>query len=79
LEFKRMSTEQVLSGYITEADFAEAVSRSVRQIQNWRRQRVGPPPTYIGRCPYYRLEAIHAWLLSREIAPDSKPRRRRAS
>jgi hypothetical protein len=38
-----------------------------RTLQRWRRRRIGPSVTFLGRVPYYRQESTRAWLLAREM------------
>lgn len=67
----------VLAGYIDEPSFARQIKRRRRTVQEWRRLGKGPPVTWVGRTPYYRIEAAHDWLLSREKqAPRERAGRR---
>jgi hypothetical protein len=56
----------LLSGYIDEHELAEELEHDVRTLRGWRRRGKGPPFVVIGRRPYYRLEAVYAWLREME-------------
>lgn len=66
----------VLSDKMTESEFAEEVGRSVRTLQLWRAQRVGPPFIRLGRQILYRRQAVQDWLASLE---QEQPRARRSA
>ena len=61
-----LATEKILSDYLTERELAEQLGRGPRTIQRWRAMRQGPTPTFIGATPVYRIDAVRAWLRSRE-------------
>jgi hypothetical protein len=69
-------TDNILSEYISEEDFARQQGISVRTLSWQRRYRKGPPWTKIGRKVFYRRSAIAAWLLSREQGGEPDERRR---
>jgi hypothetical protein len=60
-----MSTN-ILAEYLTRTKLAEQLDKSARTLARWEVLRIGPPVTYIGREPYYRIDAVHDWLKSRE-------------
>lgn len=62
-------SQNVLSDYFTEAQAAEQLNRRPRTLKAWRDRRVGPPVTYIGTTPYYRIDSLRDWLLSLEGKP----------
>jgi hypothetical protein len=59
-------TTKLLLGYLTEPELARELKRSRRTVIRWRVERRGPPVTYVGRTPMYRLDSAIAWLKSRE-------------
>lgn len=61
---------------ISRQDFAALAGKSLRTIDRWHALGIGPARTAIGRTPYYRLEAVKAWLLDNEVQ-RCPPRRRR--
>jgi transcriptional regulator GlxA family with amidase domain len=69
------TTGGLLADYLTEDALAKQLNVTARTLQRWRRQRVGPPVTYIGRVPYYRVESSRAWLMQREV-PMVRERKR---
>ena len=60
-------TDGLLDDYLTEDELAKELDLAPRTLQRWRRQRTGPPVTFIGRVPYYRVEGVRVWLLEREM------------
>lgn len=63
---------QLLRGFVSEAEFAAAIGKSVRTLRIWRNRRFGPAYTRIGRAIYYREEAIRSWLQTVEIEPRGR-------
>jgi predicted DNA-binding transcriptional regulator AlpA len=55
-----------IDGLLTEDQAAEALGVVKASLRNWASRRQGPPRIRIGRKIYYRLEAINAWIGSRE-------------
>jgi len=62
------ATLNVARDLLTEAQLADELGRSVRTIQRWRAQRVGPPFIRLGREIRYRPDAVRDWLLANEQA-----------
>jgi phage terminase Nu1 subunit (DNA packaging protein) len=56
----------LLAGYLTEQQAADQLGVGLRTLRTWRRQGLGPPITYLGRRPVFRLEALRDWLRQRE-------------
>jgi hypothetical protein len=73
-----MSTTEggLLADFYTEQELAEEVRKDIRTVQRWRKLRIGPPVTFVGKTPFYRKPAARAWLSRRERTP---PDRRRGS
>jgi hypothetical protein len=72
----------ILAGYLTERELASQLRVTVRSLQLWKVKRTGPPVTSIGCRPYYRKDAVAAWLASLEmpmVREPSRKRRRRAA
>ena len=63
----------IFAGLIPEAEYARLAKRSQRQIQRDRAAGRGPKVTWLGRSPYYQVEAIQEWLLSQEREPSARP------
>ena len=61
-----MTMPAVLDGYIDRPTLAKQINKSIRTLERWERERIGPPITRIGQTVFYRLEALSAWLRSRE-------------
>jgi hypothetical protein len=56
----------VLDGYISEADLARQLNRSVRTLQRLAARRLGPPRTMVGRLIFYNIEHVREWLSQQE-------------
>jgi len=65
---ERSKAAPAIPGYMTKADTAAYLSKSEATLDRWHRLRVGPVRTMIGRTPFYREEALKAWLLAQEQA-----------
>lgn len=59
----------LLKGYYTRGGLAKELGRSERTLERWEVQRTGPPITYIGRTPYYKIESVEVWLKGLEKKP----------
>jgi hypothetical protein len=72
--------DNYLKGFVEETDYAKIRGSSLRTCQRDRHLRISPPYVKIGRRVFYRVEAIQAWLISRErSAPDSRAPGQRAT
>jgi hypothetical protein len=69
----------LLADFISEAALARQLDVDIRSVQRWKALGLGPPYTMVGRRPVYRLEAVRAWLLSREKKPPRERAGRRQS
>ena len=58
--------DSILSEYLSDGETAEQLHRTPRTLQRWRRSRIGPPVTWVGRDPYYFKPSLLAWLRSQE-------------
>jgi hypothetical protein len=45
---------------------AAELGKDPRTLLRWRRERSGPPVTYIGKTPLYNQESAKAWLKRQE-------------
>ena len=61
-----MSETKILGDYLDEPALAKELGRSTRTIARWRAKRKGPAPTFIGRAPVYRIDAVRNWLKAKE-------------
>jgi hypothetical protein len=61
-----MSAENILEDYLPQPKLAEQLGKSTRTLGRWATLRIGPPVTYIGREPHYRIDAVREWLAGRE-------------
>jgi hypothetical protein len=63
----------LLKEYFSEHELAVELGRNARTLKRWRDARTGPPVTFIGRVPYYRIASVRQWLQ----AGESRMSRRR--
>ena len=69
---KHRLTENLL----TQAELAEALGKSPRTIQRWRKARRAPPAIVIGNSTFFKIQSVQAWLDDHESGQD-KPKKRR--
>ncbi len=67
-----MATIEILADYLTQAELAKQVDRSIRTLERWHRLRVGPVPTVIGKQKLYHIDDVRVWLKAqrRETKPS---------
>jgi len=59
----------ILSEYLTKAELAAQLHRSIRSVDRWALTGDGPPCVRIGRRTLYRRAAVVDWLRRLEITP----------
>jgi helix-turn-helix protein len=59
----------VLDDWMTEAEAAAAVKKSVRTLRVWRKRGLGPPYAFFGRTVRYRKPAFIEYFRAVEINP----------
>jgi hypothetical protein len=64
-----MSKPSLLAESYSEKELAAQLRKSERALQRMRKLRIGPPFFFIGKTPYYRIEAARAWLRANEVQP----------
>ena len=75
-----METEtqnHILREYLTKAELAAQLNRSIRSIDRWTLTGDGPPCVRIGRKSLYRREAVLEWLRGLESSPNTSGRKQR--
>jgi hypothetical protein len=60
----------LLADYITRPELAEELGVTIRTLERWSQQRIGPPAT-LGAVRYRRA-AVTAWFLSQEQTSPRK-------
>jgi hypothetical protein len=55
-----------LANYSTEEDTAKGLGVCVKTLRNWRRDKRGPPVTFVGNRPYYFDPSTVKWLREQE-------------
>jgi hypothetical protein len=67
----------ILNEYLTKAELAAQLHRSIRSLDRWALTGDGPPCIRIGRRSLYRRAAVVEWLRSLETTPRRVGRRQR--
>ena len=75
-DLMEQSSNNILSEYLTKAELAAQLHRTIRSIDRWALTGDGPPSIRLGKTTLYRRESVLGWLRSRETSPVF-PRRRR--
>ena len=67
-----MATVEILADYLTQAELAKQVRRSIRTLERWDRLRIGPVTTVIGKQKLYHIDDVRVWLKAqrRETKPS---------
>jgi hypothetical protein len=66
--------DNLLAGFIPLTAVAKALGVSMRTMQRYNAQRIGPPCIRIGNTFICRIESVQTWLMSLEVTP-ARPRR----
>lgn len=69
----------ILSEYLTKAELAAQLHRSIRSVDRWALTGDGPPCIRIGRRSLYRRAAVVEWLRGLEITPGRVGRKQRGA
>jgi hypothetical protein len=64
-----MGKPSLLAESYSERELARQLRKSPRALQRMRALRIGPPFFFVGKTPYYRIEAARAWLRANEVQP----------
>jgi hypothetical protein len=67
--------DSILSEYLTKAELADELNRSVRSVDRWALTGDGPPCIRIGRRTLYRRAAVLEWLRALETEHRSNRRK----
>jgi hypothetical protein len=59
----------ILNEYLTKAELAAQLHRSIRSVDRWALSGDGPPCIRIGRRTLYRRAAVVEWLRGLEMTP----------
>jgi hypothetical protein len=51
------------------AELARQLNRAPATLERWRKRRIGPAPTMVGKTPYYKMSTVQAWLQAQERTP----------
>jgi hypothetical protein len=67
-----------LDEWLTEAEAAAEVDKSVRTLRQWRKRRIGPPYALFGRTVRYRKTSFIEHFRASEITPARERRSERS-
>ena len=62
---------QFSTEYISQAELAARLGKSVRTLKKWHSRRYGPQPIRVGKSLHYRSADVRAWLDSLPPATHS--------
>jgi hypothetical protein len=75
-----MSTEsKILDGYLSRPELAKQIGKHWRTLERWGIEREGPPITWLGKQPFYKIASVRQWLESREQRIPRKSRQTSAN
>lgn len=69
----------LLANYVSRPELAKALKKHPRTLWDWDQKGIGPAVTYVGETPYYHVDAVRAYLKSRERPMPRESRRRRTN
>lgn len=61
-----------IMNYLSVIETSKLLGVSIRTLNRWSAQRVGPPRIKIGRAVRYRPDAVHEWMAANEQQPVRK-------
>jgi hypothetical protein len=59
----------MLSEWMSEAEAAAEIEKTVRTLRQWRRRRTGPPYAHFGRTVRYHRPAFEKYFQSIQVLP----------
>jgi hypothetical protein len=65
----------VLGEWMSEAEAAVEVHKTVRTLREWRKRREGPPYAYFGRTVRYHRPTFIEFFRTNQIVPVRRSRR----
>lgn len=71
------TADSILGEYLTKAELAAQLHRSIRSVDRWALNGDGPPCVRIGRRSLYRRAAVVEWLRGLDITPGRIGRKQR--
>jgi hypothetical protein len=66
-----------LDDWMSEAEAAAEVHKTVRTLRDWRKRRQGPPYAYFGRTIRYHRQALIEFFKASQIQPVRTRRTRK--
>jgi predicted DNA-binding transcriptional regulator AlpA len=62
----RPEKSKLLDGFLTREELASELGKSVRTIDRWHADGVGPPRVTLGNAVLYRVESVRRWIVEQE-------------
>jgi Helix-turn-helix domain len=62
----------VLEDHLRAKEAADALGKSLRALQDWRKRGYGPPYLRVGETIWYPKPALLDWLKNQEVTPCPK-------
>jgi hypothetical protein len=59
-------------GHLTKTQLANAMGRNPRTLDNWHRNKVGPPRIKFGGVILYNIEAFRQWMAAQSLRPGER-------
>jgi hypothetical protein len=59
-------------GHLTKSQLANAMGRNPRTLDNWHRNKVGPPRIKFGGVILYNIEAFRLWMAAQSLQPGER-------
>jgi len=72
-----MTERMTLDDWMSEAEAAAEVHKTVRTLRDWRKRRQGPPYAYFGRTIRYHRQALIEFFKASQIQPVRTRRTRK--
>jgi hypothetical protein len=64
-----MNGEKILDEWMSEAEAAAEIGKTVRTLRQWRRRRTGPPYAHFGRSVKYHRPTFVEYFKSIQVMP----------
>jgi hypothetical protein len=61
--------------WLSEAETAAEIKKTVRTLREWRKKRTGPPYAFFGRTVRYHRPTLAEYFKATQIMPTRKLRR----
>jgi hypothetical protein len=73
------ATASILDEYFDDNECAAELDVAPITLARWRREKKGPPVTYMGRRILYKKSSVRAWLAAQERPTERHSSNRKAA